>query len=250
MEEGKSESYRAAVAAAVALEKDGADTVVIEAGDSFDLDAAIAKAEQVGPAWLIEIPVFGAVLEHLAKLDGVSVFHVGDVPGSLFATTEQLAPGKSSVVVAGGVIGVPAPEKAPAQPPQQEEPSEVGTRVTKLLKTAEERFVLGVVLVPEERDSQGDIYSHDEVRKAAHEYMEKAGHLGKQHSEIVTGKLKILETFVVPADFTQDEVTITKGTWLMGIRVVDDELWSDVKKGAFTGFSIGGAAHRAPEQAA
>jgi hypothetical protein len=245
VEETAEESYRAAIAAAVALEKDGADTVVIEAGDSFDLDAAITKAEQVGPSWLIEIPVFGAVLEHLAKLAGVSVFHVDDVPGSLFATTEKLAPGKSSVIVADGVIGVPAPEKAPDQ---QDEPS--GPRVTKLLKTAEERFVLGIVLVPEERDSQGDIYSHDEVRKAAHEYMEKAGHLGKQHSEIVTGKLKILETFVAPAEFTQDEVTIAKGTWLMGIRVVDDELWSDVKKGAFTGFSIGGAAHRAPEQAA
>jgi hypothetical protein len=102
-------------------------------------------------------------------------------------------------------------------------------------------------LIPEITDSQGDIYSHEEVRKAAHEYMENAGNLGKQHGEIVTGKLKILESYVSPADFTQDEESVAKGTWIMGIRVVDDDLWSDVKKGTFTGFSIGGAAHRSPE---
>lgn len=237
------ESYRAAIAAAVALEREGSDTVVVGAGDSFDLDSAIAKAEEVGAAWLIEIPVFGAVLEHLAKRDDVAVFYLNSVPGSVFATTEKLAPGKSSVLVTGGVIGTAA--IATVQP---EPVVSVGKRVTKVLKTAEERFVLGVVLVPEERDSQGDIYSHEEVRKAAHQYMEQAGALGKQHSEIITGKLKILESYVAPADFVQDEVTVTQGTWLMGIRVVDDDLWSDVKKGEFTGFSIGGAAHRAPEQ--
>jgi hypothetical protein len=33
----------------------------------------------------------------------------------------------------------------------------------------------------------------------------------------------------------------------MGIRVVDDDLWGGIKKGDFTGFSIGGQAYRRPE---
>lgn len=228
------------MAGAIALEGVGTATVVVDAGDSFDLDSAVAKAEQVGTSWIIEIPGVGAILETIAKRKDVSVFHVDEVPGSLFATTEKLVPGKSSVLVADGVIGaaVIAPEPVVETPVHN---------VVKVLKTAEERYVLGIVLVPETRDSQGDIYSHDEVRKAAHAYMEHAGNLGKQHGEIVTGKLKILENYLSPVEFVQDTETIAKGTWLMGIRVVDDDLWDDVKKGSFTGFSIGGAAHRTPE---
>lgn len=238
------ETFRAAIAASIALEPEGTDTAIIEASDAFDLDGSIAKAEQVGESWLIEIPVIGAILEQLAKRANVSVFHLSEVPGSLFATTEKLAIGKSSVIVRDGVIGSPVVAK-----PVESETVAKKQQHVKVLKTAEERYVLGVVLVPEERDSQGDIYSHEEVRKAAHAYMETAGNLGKQHTELVNGKLKILETYVAPADFVQDEVTVTKGTWMLGIRVVDDDLWSETKKGSFTGFSIGGAANRSPEPA-
>jgi hypothetical protein len=238
------ESFRSAIAGAIALEPEGDSTVVIEAGDTFDLDATVAKADEIAEAWVIEIPAVGGMFELLAKRAGVSVFYVDEIPGSLFATTEKLAAGKSRVLVADGQIGVPAKGQEAAA---SNETASLGKRVTKVLKTAEERYVLGIVLVPETVDSQGDIYSHEEVRKAAHEYMETAGNLGKQHTEIVTGKLKILETYLAPADFTMDEESVTKGTWLMGIRVVDDGLWDDVKKGAFSGFSIGGAAHRSPE---
>lgn len=238
------ETFRSAIAGAIALVPEGGSTVVIEAGDTFDLDLTVAKADEITTAWIIEIPAVGAMFELLAKRSGVSVFYVDEIPGSLFATTEKLAAGKSRVLVTDGQIGVPAQGFVPIA---SEVPSSIGKRVTKVLKTSEERYVLGIVLVPETVDSQGDIYSHEEVRKSAHAYMETAGNLGKQHTEIVTGKLKILETYLAPADFTIDEETVTKGTWLMGIRVVDDGLWDDVKKGSFSGFSIGGAAHRTPE---
>jgi hypothetical protein len=189
---------------------------------------------------VIEIPLIGAVFEELAKRADVTVFHIDEVPDSLFATTEKLVVGKSSVIVAGGTIGTRAPFIA--------QETETSTQVTKLLKTDEERYVLGVVLVPEQKDSQGDIYSHAEVRKAAHEYMENAGGLGRQHTEIVNGKLRILETYIAPADFDVENEHVTKGTWLLGIRAVDDELWANIKKGEFTGFSIGGQAFRNPEQ--
>lgn len=239
------EQYRAAIAGAIALNPKGEPTVALAATeDLFDLDLAhlIEKAEKVGKQWIIEIPLFGGVLADLAKREGVSVFHVAEVPGSVFATTEAVAPGKSRLLVANGEIGVVAPETTVA-----DEPIQATKRITKIMKTAEERFVLGVVLEPETKDSQGDIYSAEEVRRAAHEYMEKAGNLGKQHSELANDKMKILETYITPGDFTLDDQQVKKGTWLMGIRVVDDGLWSDVKKGSFTGFSIGGSAQRSPE---
>jgi hypothetical protein len=132
---------------------------------------------------------------------------------------------------------------------------ELERRVAKIVRkdaeepATEERYVFGVVLEPDVVDSQGDTYSADEVRKAAHRWMENYGQLGKQHVEIVTGKIKILESFVAPIDFSVGEQVIKAGTWLLATRIVDDELWTAVKAGSFTGYSIGGTAVRKPEPA-
>ncbi len=114
----------------------------------------------------------------------------------------------------------------------------------------DERYVLGVVLEPEAVDAQGDIYSAEEIRKAAHLFMEEFGGLGLQHQLRVNGQVKVLETYLAPTDFTAGEVTIRKGTWLLAVRVLSDELWELVKSGRVTGFSIGGSARRVPEPTA
>jgi hypothetical protein len=41
---------------------------------------------------------------------------------------------------------------------------------------------------------------------------------------------------------------VKRGTWLLAVRVLDDELWGQVKDGSLSGLSIGGAASRAPEK--
>lgn len=121
-------------------------------------------------------------------------------------------------------------------------------REIRLIKAdeAEERIVFGVVLEPNEVDAQNDTISEEEIRQAAHKFMEDFGNLGLQHKEIVNGKLKLLETFIAPVPFEIDGEKVKKGTWLMKERVVDDQIWSDVKKGLITGFSIGGSAIRKP----
>lgn len=121
------------------------------------------------------------------------------------------------------------------------------TKRIPLMKTAEERFVLGIVLEPETRDSQGEIYSIETVRKTAHGFMEFFGNSGFMHREIITGKVKILETFLAPADFVIDSQKVKKGTWLMGHRIIADDLWEGVKDGSITGYSIGGSAVRVEE---
>lgn len=119
--------------------------------------------------------------------------------------------------------------------------------VTIIAKAEELRYVLGVVLEPETVDSQNDIYSEDEVRKAAWGYMEKFQRMGLQHSEAADGLIVIVESWRTPYEMTIGEQTVKKGTWLLGAIVKDDELWSGVKSGAFTGWSIGGNAVRRPD---
>jgi hypothetical protein len=117
----------------------------------------------------------------------------------------------------------------------------------------EEHIIYGVVLEPDPQgpdgeggDTQGDTYSEDEVRKACFGFMEYGRHFKVQHKgQYVDGKILTLENFLAPVtyvtvDSTGTEVTIKKGTWLHGARVVDDEIWEAAKNGELTGWSIGG----------
>jgi len=113
----------------------------------------------------------------------------------------------------------------------------------------DERYVLGVVLEPETVDAQGDIYSAEEVRQAAHRFMEEFGGLGLMHRFRVNGQVKVLESYLAPAEFDFGDTKVRKGTWLLAVRILSDELWERVKDGQLTGFSIGGSARRVPEDA-
>jgi hypothetical protein len=166
----------------------------------------------------------------VAAKAGLTEFELASRPGLVFGSQLPLAPNAELATV------------------RAEASKSFGVRIVKDAG-AEERYVLGVVLAPDVVDSQGDTYSADEVRKAAHGWMEKgAGQLGKQHNEMVAqDKLRVLETYLAPVDFSYGQETIAKGTWLLAIRIPDNELWTAVKSGSFTGFSIGGTAIRTPE---
>lgn len=112
----------------------------------------------------------------------------------------------------------------------------------------EERYVLGIVLEPEVRDAQGDIYSEEEVRTSAHTFMEQFQNLGLMHTKLVNDKAAILESYLAPVDFTAGGQKVKRGTWLLASRVKDDNLWSQVKSDELTGYSIGGSAVRVPDR--
>jgi DNA adenine methylase len=153
-------------------------------------------------------------------------------------------------------------DAAPAAepPPSDDEPAgQAFTKLIPLLKgvdPGDERYVLGIVLEPETVDAQEDIYSAAEIRSAAHRFMEEFQDVGLMHKMRVNGAVKIVESYLAPEDLSIGERAIKKGTWLLGVRVLSDALWTDVKEGRLTGFSIGGSARsvaeggdRAPEAA-
>lgn len=128
---------------------------------------------------------------------------------------------------------------------------DVGTiRVFKDDKPDEAQYVLGIVLEPEVRDSQGDIYSAQEIEEAAHEFMANSQKVGLMHKKLLGQGATVVENYIAPVDFEIDGEKVKKGTWLMGIRVNDPQVWADVKAGRLTGLSIGGSALRVPENSA
>jgi hypothetical protein len=119
----------------------------------------------------------------------------------------------------------------------------------------EERFVLSMVLeptfgegVPFKPDTQDDVYSADEVRKACHYWMEYHGAMDLMHNWQAIGKqdVRTLENYIAPCDFQNGDDKVLKGSWMLGIRVANDDLWSAVKSGTLGAYSIGGVADRIP----
>lgn len=106
----------------------------------------------------------------------------------------------------------------------------------------ERRLVYGVVLEPDSTDSQGDVLDSETIEKAAHDYMRHSQTIGDQHDDAADAK--VVESFIAPVDYEAAGETIKKGSWVMVVKVMDDELWALCKAGEYTGFSIGGVGER------
>lgn len=109
----------------------------------------------------------------------------------------------------------------------------------KLLKRDEaQQIVYGVVYEPDVVDAHGDFMDASEIEKAAHVFLKEFRNIDKQHD--FTSKVgEVIESYIAPADFELGGQTVTKGTWMMAVKVVDD-VWTGIQKGEFTGFSLAG----------
>jgi DNA adenine methylase len=167
--------------------------------------------------------------------------------GDTRKAVEALPPESLKTLLAEGLVA--AINKA-ADPPAAPGPGRAFKRaiLSKAESAEEERYVLGIAMEPDEVDTQGDTQSAQEIRKAAFAFMEAyrgggdAGHMGLMHKQIVDDKLAILESYIQKSDEDLGGEKIKAGSWVVAMRVIDDELWEQVKNGDLTGFSIGGTA--------
>lgn len=107
------------------------------------------------------------------------------------------------------------------------------------LEKSDEQIVYGIVYEPDTTDAQGDQANAEEIKKAAYDFMEnvqtfKVMHKGKRV------KVKILENYIAPVDFTVNKRKVKKGSWVLVTRVLDKKLWKDIKAGNLTGYSMAG----------
>jgi len=61
-------------------------------------------------------------------------------------------------------------------------------------------------------------------------------------------KVSLLENYLAPNDLSIEGRAITKGTWLMTVRINDEEIWKAIKEGELTGYSMAGFAYREPSK--
>ncbi|MCK5019287.1 MAG: hypothetical protein KAS32_19665 [Candidatus Peribacteraceae bacterium] len=109
----------------------------------------------------------------------------------------------------------------------------------------EERLVTGIVADPENIDSEGNMIDKEAIRRSALLFMERFGNTGVSHETdsydypvVFNDRIKIVESWVAREATTLNDLPVPEGAWLLTYRVLDDEIWEDVKRGALTGFSF------------
>lgn len=102
------------------------------------------------------------------------------------------------------------------------------------------------VMEPDVVDSQGDTYSSEEVKKAAHHFAKK-GMVGKNdvnHNNQPVPEFVIAESYLLKAEDKEHFPNTKVGAWVQVLKCenIKSELWQKVQKGQFNGVSIAGFA--------
>lgn len=117
----------------------------------------------------------------------------------------------------------------------------------------EKRILMGAALVPEKqiyrRDKEnGEFYiyfSKDTIRKASQLFLKRSNQNNAtyEHQSKIDG-MSVVESWIIE-DEKQDKsalynFSLPVGTWMISMKVDNDEVWNKVKAGDIKGFSIEG----------
>ena len=127
----------------------------------------------------------------------------------------------------------------------EEEDIDKTYEIEELKKEEEKRFVLGRVLVPNRIDLGNDVINKEETEKAAHQFMINEHAPGLIHKAYAKDTY-IVENYIAPTDFAVNGEEISAGTWIMGMKILNDEIWEAVKNNELNAYSIGGWAKKVP----
>lgn len=114
-----------------------------------------------------------------------------------------------------------------------------------ILKVDEERQIAtGPVLVPGEVDRHGDVVSRENIEDVAYKFMQEYQNIDLMHTFEDVGVP--VESFVTPAKMELGGTEVKPGSWLLSVKIEDEETWEGIKSGDLTGFSIYGRGEREP----
>ena len=134
------------------------------------------------------------------------------------------------------------------------------SREVKLSLNEEKKELLGVALIPDfpiyRRDEQGEYYitfNAESIRKIAIDFYKKlnVNMADVEHSHDMENGITYFQSLIIdkeqgicPTAFKD----LPDGTWIVGCKVENDNVWNAVKSGAIKGFSIDGYFHAEPEK--
>lgn len=100
-------------------------------------------------------------------------------------------------------------------------------------------YVTGVVYEPLTEDSHGNYMTEEEITKAAYGFSKSNGKIDIQHNFKSLETANVVESYIAKCDMEIEGESVKKGSWLMTIEL-DEGTFDKVRKGEFTGLSMGG----------
>ncbi|KKL27567.1 hypothetical protein LCGC14_2383880 [marine sediment metagenome] len=109
------------------------------------------------------------------------------------------------------------------------------------IQAPDQQIVKGIVYEPDVVDTDDEKASAETIERACHKFNVLHRRMKIMHSE-ERKDILLLESYINPVDYQENGQGIRKGAWIIVVKVLDSELWDDIKTGKFTGFSMGGRA--------
>lgn len=119
---------------------------------------------------------------------------------------------------------------------------------TILMSDSDTHYITGVVYEPNTEDAHGNFMTDTEIAKAEKYFSDKCNQIDIQHSFSPCEGATVVDSWIEKCDCKINDQPVKKGSWLMTIKVEDDELWGKVEKGEITGLSMGGTGKYSSEE--
>jgi len=108
-------------------------------------------------------------------------------------------------------------------------------------KDAEKQVIYGIVFEPDYVDMDGDYVTKEDIENAAHEYLINSRKIKLSHQIDIDNVCDVVESYVAPVDLKYNEHIVKEGSWVIGIKIWDTDLWKETEN-AIVGLSAGGYA--------
>jgi hypothetical protein len=98
-----------------------------------------------------------------------------------------------------------------------------------------EQIVYGEVYAPYVIDSHGEMMLPEDIRKLAHRFLiaQKNHYIDIMHQNVpVTAS--IVESYIA----RPDDPDYTEGSWVLAVKIFDDNVWQDILDGKLNGYSL------------
>lgn len=97
-----------------------------------------------------------------------------------------------------------------------------------------QRVAMAEVLIPEVPNAYGDYWTEDSIVEAAYMFMEHGFGLDLEHDhQDMSAYWHIVESFIA----REGDPDFIKGSWVVGIKILDDDTWNAILSGDINGFS-------------
>ena len=120
------------------------------------------------------------------------------------------------------------------------------------VEEGERKMVYGAVMLPEQLIYRVDAvgreyyckYSKETINKIAQEYLKRNMHHNSNlEHEIPVAGCTVVESWITEGQFDKSQnfgFNFPEGTWCIGMKIDNDEVWQSIKQGDVKGFSLEG----------